>query len=173
MRFQRSAVPGAALLLSVFGGAVPPAVAVPEQTAPDCALLDQMSAALQNEVGPGVGGLRSVLKQPYGLFEVQQNDANTKMDILEGGAAHLRDLDRGGAVPGLAPLLGQLDAAAADIRTSTDDIFYFRVMNKFSQIEVLSRRPLRPAYWAKLDHADELSDQIDGVLGNARSRGCS
>ena len=168
MRFRQPIIASAAaLMFALAGGAASAASAEPDATGLSCGLVDQMRAALRDEVGPGVGGVRSVLRQPYWLFEVQQNDVKAKLDILEGGADRLRDLNDGGAVPGLAPLLGQFDAAVAEARTNTEDIFYFRVLNVYTQTPVLSRHPIRPSYWEKLDRVDELSDQIDDFLDNA------
>ncbi|EFV12267.1 hypothetical protein [Segniliparus rugosus] len=166
MRFRQPLIAGAALVLGLLGGTASTASAEPEEAGPSCGLVDQMRAALRDEVGPGVGGVRSVLRQPYWLFEVQQNDVKAKLDILEGGADHLRDLDDGEPVPGLAPLLGQFEAAVAEARKETEDIFYFRVLNVYTQTPVLSRHPIRPSYWEKLDRVDDLSDQIDDFLDN-------
>jgi hypothetical protein len=154
-----------ALLCSAVSHA-PPAVASPDRV--PCGLLNEIRGSLNDDISAGIDGVRTVIGSPYAVGAMQKRDAEVKLASISHGVHYMQDLNGNDLVPGLAPMLTDLNRASDDMRNAVEALFQvsdsgFGYGFGTSGVTVSLAWP-QPSTWAAIDYADQKKNAIYGLV---------
>jgi hypothetical protein len=145
--------------------AVPTAKANTESV--PCGVLDQLRDSLDTGVSAGMAGVRTVITSPYVSGVPQKRDAEANLVLVSHGVHTMQDINRAGVVPGLAPLLENLDRATADMSDAVEALF--QVTWGGYDFDFGSTYTLafpQPATWTVIDYADHQKDEVYALVNS-------
>jgi len=148
----------------------PTAAANPQGQAP-CGVLNQLRDNLDNSVTAGINGVRTVITSPYLVGGQQNRDAESNLVLASHGVHAMQDINRGDIVPGLAPLLDNLDRATDDMSQAVEALFQ-PTWGGFEYGSTMSLAWPQPATWTVIDYADQKKNDVYALV-NSLQPSCS
>lgn len=146
--------------------AVPMAGATTESV--PCGVLDQLRDSLDTGVSAGIAGVRTVITSPYVSGVAQKRDAEANLVLVSHGVHVMEDTNRAGVVPGLAPLLENLDRATSDMSDAVEALFQVTWGGGYD-LDFGSTYTLafpQPATWTVIDYADQKKDEVYALINS-------
>lgn len=153
----------AALGALVFS-ATPAATADPQVPVP-CGVLNQLRDTLDNSVSAGIAGVRTVITSPYLAGGQQNRDAESNLVLASHGVHALQDINGGNIVPGLAPLLDNLNRATDDMSQAVEALFQ-PTGGGFEYGSGISLAWPQPATWTVIDYADQKKNDVYALVNS-------
>lgn len=153
-----------AALATLAFSAAPAASADPQVRVP-CGVLNQLRDTLDNSVSAGIAGVRTVITSPYLAGGQQNRDAESNLVLASHGVHALQDINSGNIVPGLAPLLDNLNRATDDMSQAVEALF----QPTWGGLEYGSGISLawpQPATWTVIDYADQKKNDVYGLVNS-------
>lgn len=159
------------LILAALGtlvfAAVPPAAADPQGQV-SCGVLNQLRDTLDNSVSAGIAGVRTVITSPYLVGGQQNRDAESNLVLASHGVHVLQDINGGNIVPGLAPLLDNLNRATDDMSQAVEALFQ-PTSGGFEYGSGISLAWPQPATWTVIDYADQKKSDVYALVNSLQS----
>lgn len=128
-----------------------------------CGVLDQLRDSLDNSVSAGIDGVRTVITSPYITGGPQRRDAEANLALVSHGVHVLEDVNGAANVPGLAPLLVNLDQANQDMTQAVEALFQPTSGGfgyGFEYGSTISLAWPQPATWTVIDYADQKKNDV-------------
>lgn len=139
-----------------------------------CGVLNQLRDSLDNDVSAGIAGVRTVITSPYISGVPQRRDAQANLVLVSHGVHTMQDVNRGGVVPGLAPLLENLDRASADMSDAVEALFQPTWggygLGDFGYASTYTLAFPQPATWTVIDYADQQKDAVYALVNDLQPR---
>ena len=145
-----------------------PASADTEARVP-CGVLDQLRGSLDNDVSVGMAGVRTVITSPYISGGPQKRDAETNLALVSHGIHVLEDINGAANVPGLAPLLVNLDQSNQDMTQAVEALFQPTSGGfgyGFEYGSTISLAWPQPATWTVIDYADQKKNDVYALVNS-------
>ena len=98
----------------------------------------------------------------------QKRDAETKLAMVSHGVHYMQDINGDNVVPGLAPLLDQLDRASGDMRDAVEALFQW-TGGGFDDGPSISLAWPQPSTWTAIDYADQKKNDIHGLVNSVQA----
>ena len=154
----------AAVALLACMSPAPPAAADNQSHVP-CGVLNQLRDSLDNDVSGGINGVRTVITSPYIAGGPQKRDAEANLALVSHGIHVLEDVNGAADVPGLAPLLINLDQANQDMTQAVEALFQL-TWGGFEYGSTISLAWPQPATWTVIDYADQKKNDVYALVNS-------
>ena len=158
----------AAVALLAGVSTAPPAAADTESHVP-CGVLDQLRDSLDNGVSAGIDGVRTVITSPYVAGGPQKRDAEANLALVSHGVHVLEDVNGAANVPGLAPLLVNLDQSNQDMTQAVEALFQPTSGGfgyGYGYGSTISLAWPQPATWTVIDYADQKKNDVYALVNS-------
>ena len=158
----------AAVALLAGVSAAPPAAADTKSQIP-CGVLDQLRDSLDNSVSAGIDGVRTVITSPYVAGGPQKRDAEANLALVSHGVHVLEDINGAANVPGLAPLLVNLDQSNQDMTQAVEALFQLTsggIGYGYGYGSTISLAWPQPATWTVIDYADQKRNDVYALVNS-------
>jgi len=130
-----------------------------------CGVLGQLRDSLENGVAAGIDGVRTVITSPYIAGGPQKRDAEANLALVSHGVHVLQDFNRAANVPGLAPLLVNLDQSNQDMTQAVEALFQ-PTWGGFEYGSTISLAWPQPATWTVIDYADQKKNDVYALVNS-------
>lgn len=130
-----------------------------------CGVLSQLRDSLDNGVAAGIDGVRTVITSPYIAGGPQKRDAEANLALVSHGVHVLEDVNRTANIPGLAPLLVNLDQANQDMTQAVEALFQ-PTWGGFEYGSTISLAWPQPATWTVIDYADQKKNDVYSLVNS-------
>jgi hypothetical protein len=128
-------------------------------------VLGQLRDGLDNGVAAGIDGVRTVITSPYLAGGPQKRDAEANLALVSHGVHVLQDVNRAANVPGLAPLLVNLDQSNQDMTQAVEALFQ-PTWGGFEYGSTISLAWPQPATWTVIDYADQKKIDVYALVNS-------
>lgn len=163
-RFDYAVLALLACSIAVSAASTPLAAASPGGQAP-CGVLNALRDNLDNSVTAGIDGVRTVITSPYLSGSQQNRDAESNLVLASHGVHAMQDINRGNVVPGLAPLLDNLNTATDDMTHSVEALFQ-PTGGGWQYGSTISLAWPQPATWTVIDYADQKKNDVYALVNS-------
>ena len=157
----------AAVALLACVSPAPPAAADTEHV--PCGVLNQLRDSLDNGVSAGIDGVRTVITSPYIAGGPQKRDAEANLALVSHGVHVLEDINGAANVPGLAPLLVNLDQSNQDMTQAVEALFQPTSAGfgyGFEYGSTISLARPQPATLTVIDYADQKRNDVYALVNS-------
>lgn len=166
-----------AVAMCSIASPAPPAFADPRVP---CGELDQIHESLDDDITAGIDGVRTAITTPFSRGvsgalghwgpNPRQQDADGQLARVDHGVHYMQDINSGNPIPGLAPLLDDLQHAGDGMTAAVNSLFY--TTNMWTGEEYWSNYPMSKApdtsTWAAIDNAEQKKNDIYGLVNGLR-----